>query len=490
MRMNEQMRTSPNVETRALKFGEGKKPLGQMECVWGEEGIEKKRDQLVHPELEARYRVLHSLKLTGPKGMVDVLALAKAMGLEVRVAEGRNQVRYYQTDGNKGSEIPHVVVPPLDTPIDIAVLLHELGHGQQGGDATFGALKTLHHFDKDFKAGADKERVFQGIEDLSLLFPEKADDLRRARQELQACTEEVEACDRQMIELDADIQEIEKKKDIAFQAFIKEAIQRRLLELGKNSARDVESVDDLEKIGFTFGPNEEQALEFTIGGDSLTRDRGPFPRNQAEGYPPAVLRMLERASYDKIAWDFAATDDHQLALRLQATDGYLDVRLPGSFAALDDLIQDIKKIDAESTVKAKERTAVRTRRDKAAAQWTHIMQGGGVADVLMYPRRAIERDATVRAKRWLRKLQEKTGVDLTRAVHQQLVENILEEDEQVGENPCVTSVAQDIDQEPREGISATQRLNQALRSYRASGSEMLQRGQSTSKPKKLIKGEK
>jgi len=101
-------------------------------------------------------RLLKGLKLTGEKGEIDLVELAKVQGVKIIVSDKRLKNYVYLEKGGKlvdsegasPEKNDRVVVPPLENLLDVGVMLHELGHAAQYNDEGFSVIKDFYGLGK------------------------------------------------------------------------------------------------------------------------------------------------------------------------------------------------------------------------------------------------------------------------------------------------------------------------------------------------------
>ncbi len=102
-----------------------------------------------------RGHAMRSFTLRGEKDgqptEVDMLALANARGIKVIVTSERQDNYDYDEDNLRAT------VPPLETPTDVGVFLHELGHAEQYGEERFHKTGDLYGAGRKLARGVSFE---------------------------------------------------------------------------------------------------------------------------------------------------------------------------------------------------------------------------------------------------------------------------------------------------------------------------------------------
>jgi len=117
----------PVPERRVLHDAEGRE-IGEVEILYGsEETFNNIRHGTSHG------RELKSLKLIGSHGVVDVMKEFALHDAKIIVSSERLTNYWYDCE----EKPPFAIVPPLESLLDIGIAMHEMGHGEQAFDPKF-----------------------------------------------------------------------------------------------------------------------------------------------------------------------------------------------------------------------------------------------------------------------------------------------------------------------------------------------------------------
>lgn len=449
---------------------------------------------------EATGRSLLSFVLRGEKDgartEIDMLALAVPHGVEV-VASDVPLANYHYED-----EARRAFVPPLETPLDVGVLLHELGHAEQHGEERFKKITPLYARSKPFASG-DKpvslgaflelvDAVSEAVPDARPVFDHEArEQLGRLEARRSEALARKSAAERALIEQEglrddelrsllgdalagADLRSI---ADEAKQLGFREA--HLVPPLAASPAVEALLVR-LEAAGFRFEGSE--AVTATIAGaakpgegfgatrprsERLVRRRAVTTADQVS----AIVASLEEASASDADLHYDPSSETLYASFTvdvpQAGRGrvLVEARVPDDqFAGYAKLRRGADRVVEELERKCDEEFEGVEAADKAVR---HLLGGVNLKDIAALPTRMMERDATRRALRWLRQVRDKTGVNLL-APHLVKPEHLVGARQEQQED-CVGSTAGGMvaDDERTVEITILEDLRRALEGYGA-----------------------
>jgi len=400
-------------------------------------------------------RLLKGLKLTGEKGEIDLVELAKAQGVKIIVSDKRlKNYAYLEKDWNQNDR---VLVPPLENLLDVGVMLHELGHAAQYNDEGFSRIKNFYSLEKQSVESvslAELDEIMSALPETQALNPMLAES-KSLRKKVDSKTAEISHKKSEIVRLERGL-----RKDVAKLMGRTLPFKRELEESRYDSKAEARKA--LEKMGITVSGEKPEALE--------KRQRKPFTLEELEEdedvkkpEPPPLceddlsadgLFAIRTALFRSFPIDTAQIDydaaAHSLSLRLQVNLFYgteersmsLKVSFsPEDFAALQEMRQTAaRKIATAQAEIARLEEEVAAARDRMKALDT----SGEFKRLINMPRRVMERDATRRAFQWLRKVKQATGANVFSQIKADAAQlkrhkKILKEDDESG--GCEDSMA-------------------------------------------------
>lgn len=452
---------------------------------------------------EAMGRKVLSFVLRGEKDgsptEVDMLALAAPDGVEVLSSEVPLANYHYEHHTGRA------VVPPLETPLDVGVYFHELGHAEQHREARFEKITPLYGSAKPIAAGERPmialnsfleliDAVTDAVPDARAVFDAEArEQLGRLRERRQTAFDRKSAAERAL-----DEQEMLRNQEL--RELLTDGIAARI-DLGgiadrarkaamseshpvpplqpSEAVRKVRA--ELEAAGFRFEESKDVTAQLAVemkrgeGFDAdASKEKNPVRRRdvttgeQVAALVDAITRA--RAAEVDLRYDRAAQKAFvgmtvdlphvgkrrmhvELALPEDAYDRYAKLRR-GADAIVHDLEERCDTAYEELTSS-----------DQAVK---HLLDAVNLRDVAALPTRMMERDATRRALRWLRKIRDEAGVNL-------LVPHLVQPERLVGGRPaaaerdCVSSTADSMEAGNVGDVETTvvEDLRKALESYGA-----------------------
>ncbi|HTK05137.1 MAG TPA: hypothetical protein VL500_06125 [Candidatus Eisenbacteria bacterium] len=435
--------------------------------------------ELEGPEIELEYktvkgkepgkgRKLRSFIIRGEKDgtptEIDMMELANPHGVEV-VSATEHLENYHYSDDAKVA-----MAPPLESPIDVGVFLHELGHADQYHEQRFAKITPLYGRSKPATSRDAKmpylalmellESVVEAVPDAKKVMDE--DSLKQLRTLEDRRNDALDRKGR----LDRALEEQERLRSAELQALLIDAVKRRMDVDGilaeserliaaeghvtpplKASPETAKLVDKLTDAGIRF---QEEYRE-----DGL-EDRAYRPQHvriAAERELPAdvlselsvttpaqVKDILEQSVFGALAHETDLTYDpatEELIARVpyqvtgQARPPEEQRRFGGSgprrrmFAMRLNVPQDVfdeylrLREGADRQVRQLEEAVDKAYDDAVGDERAQgmMIESLNMKDIAALPTRMMERDATRRALQWLRTVRQRTGVDLL-ATHQ------------------------------------------------------------------------
>lgn len=380
---------------------------------------------------------LKSLILRGQKDgkpfEIDVLAMTGAAGESptvsgIYVAEKRQQNHYFSNESKS------VTSPPLETPADLGILLHELGHAKQATEDRFQEIgkqygRSIQEMESPEQRQAILESWKKSMPDLDIVQLETRItvwDMLRAKvveeQKKQSLAKEAVAT----IKSELDSKRFESlMRDPSFQSFYKDL---EALRAGSSS----EAIDVFykkhgvmfESLGRPFpfefpgvtprGTKLSEAEKATLESrEGITSLFGVLSRPSfyaAPGFEPQAKLLPSELA---VKFQLMVTEQNE-ETGIKIAERELVMRLPlkseGAIAATpEETTLNEKWIIAQ----AKEAEQMKQTAEATSTMFGYLSETG-LLGTLDLPRKLLERDANAKAMIWLRKLQQQ-GVDLFKA---------------------------------------------------------------------------
>lgn len=442
-------------------------------------------------------RELRSFVILGEKDgnpvEIDLLSLFNPHDVKVLVATEHLE-NYSYSDERK-----RVLAPPLETPLDVGVLLHELGHADQYHEERFKEIVRLYRKEKDLRGGKvcyDKimdilSEVIRAVPEVAQVMDEEGlEQLRRldvkrretfdARREI---NRRMDALDRREAQLMPKTFAAMLEKALPLDTFEEEAvildedIADHEGDTAYAAARLEKMLQGLEAAGFRFHDAEVRDVEI---GDGLTKTLVPMTRERTKRDVRTMTGVVHHVTKSASAFDTEYeydADRNMLRIRFEPTSSpelcgmHVDLELEMSVDTYEDVMSELDAIAAEiKELEAKTDAIIRTVRSGEAAQVT-LIRHMNIRDIASVPTRMMERDATRRALQWLRKVRREVGVDFL-ARHEVRAETAIQWRYRVP--TCEDSVDQNLHTEDVRTIQTTVRedLKAALRTYGADKSRL------------------
>jgi hypothetical protein len=439
-------------------------------------------------------RKVLSFVLRGEKDGVptelDILPFADPHGTEVIAAD--EHIENYQYEDDKG----RAFVPPLESPLDVSVLLHELGHADQFRDARYQPLVPFYGRAQKVAAGVPlaSESMLEMLEAVTQAVPDarrvmSADDLAQLGRLRDRVHDEKQTTREQ----ERTLAERENVREATLATFVFDLLGKRtdVRKLDQEIHAAVESTDGaapdrvakrtasladrLEALGFRFG-RQVEAMPMT--GSGFPNEWRRFGKRQDPAASPAELRTILRTfieggevrtsdlRYDpaskrlslKMRVPYDASRGAIVGIELEAEPEEFEAYARGR-ATDDEQVAFMEGKVAEASERVRDA-------EHAATRFVDLLGG---KDVAMLPSRMMERDATRRALQWMRTIRERTGVDLF-AAHHVAPESLVANRTRVPDGDCVGSTAAGVEAgevSDKVEVKVLKDLKDALASYGA-----------------------
>lgn len=442
-------------------------------------------------------RELRSFMILGEKDgnpvEIDLLSLFNPHDVKVLVAT--EHLQNYSYDDEK----KRVLAPPLETPLDVGVLLHELGHADQWHEERFKKIVRLYGREKDLRGGkARYDRVMDILSEVMRAVPEVVqvmdeeglEQLRRLdmkRKETWGARVEInrrmDALDKKEAQLMPKTFAAMLEKALPLGTFEEEAVilDEDIADHEGDAAyaalRLEKMLQGLEAAGFRFHDADVRDVEIA---DDFTKTLVPMTREwikkDVRTMTGVVHHVTKFASSFDTEYEYDA-DRNMLRIRFEPTSSpelcgmHVDLELEMSVDTHKDMMSELDDIAAEiRELEAKTDAIIQTVSSVEAAQ-VSLFRHMNIHDIASVPTRMMERDATRRAFQWLRKVRREVGVDFL-ARHEVRAKTTRQWKYRVP--TCEDSVDQNLHTEDVRTIQTTVRadLKAALRMYGADTSRL------------------
>ncbi|MBU1032428.1 MAG: hypothetical protein ABII13_05450 [Patescibacteria group bacterium] len=363
---------------------------------------------------------------------VDLLELAKAKenGVKIVVAERRLENYLCNFDENR------VDVPPLETPVDLAIFLHELGHADQIKDERFREIKTLYPLPKRSRSLDDLQKVVEAVPEaqavgveggIEMLIQEEKqikNDISRLRERIVDIEGERATAFRKSLETfagfsskDLDeigrvcLQELEKLPNEEYEKKSPEVVREFVLERLKDKGfmfateqlpKREEDITEIEHP-FLAEPKKKQITDLPlVPQDSVTdwADAGKIGRNAFGG--ESELRYMPEAKMLILQFPVHGTMDSPT----EEFRGMLEIAniTEDAYRQQEDQLQvfDDRKKQLQQEL------------EKLEHRLGELEEP--IENIRALPKRMMERDATRRALQWMRALRQVSNIDLFRGI--------------------------------------------------------------------------
>ncbi|MBU1032430.1 MAG: hypothetical protein ABII13_05440, partial [Patescibacteria group bacterium] len=369
---------------------------------------------------------------------VDLLELAKAKQHDVKIVVAAKRLETYSYLYEK----KQVNAPPLETPLDIAVVLHELGHADQHEDERFKEIIPLYYFAQQSRPLGDLHKVAEAI-------PEARSE--EVKGGIERLIQEAE-------ELDKDIPHL-KKRLASLERGKKTAARKSLEKLAGVSAREMEEIskacleeitklpkderedkktevirkvvlDGMKDKGFKFSKEtkrklnllteeELSALEDDVGWFSIDyevplADLPLIPEGYISDWTDADNIGQKMFSEETVSRHEPKTKTLTLEFPVHFFYDFGDEKLRGVLEITD--VSEDAYHSHEKNIRSFDEKAAQVKHEIATQADRLRKLKEAVDDIQSLPQRMMERDATRRALQWMKKLRQDSGIDLFRGV--------------------------------------------------------------------------
>lgn len=423
-------------------------------------------------------RILKSFVLKGEKAgkptEIDMLAFlgTREKRLAVHVAEQDLKNYCYQDESKR------VTIPPLESPIDVAVALHEFGHAEQWNEERFKKITPLYGFFKNPpKSSKELKTILEAVPEGQKLLPEHSLEVLEAAEESRDDTrKKLDALSEQIDKLKKENREQEDKlvqralKDVINESYKQYETAWEALTPEKKNQPGAER-QEVEKI---IKYLESQGIKFPETTSVENEETPPFSMETLH----RVISNLGNARLDKKQpfSDSGEKMNLELNIRMSGDEPPRIVKMEIDTAPKDAEFYKktiaVQKTQIDSLISDERETG------ESAQKYTDIVKKrlAKLEDLIKLPGRMMERDATRRAFQWLRELRQKHGIDLFKGIYVKAEKLVIPPDE---EETCADDVSTALAAAPKKmGIiaSASQKeLTRYLKSYGATTGEMRQR---------------
>lgn len=393
--------------------------------------------------------VMYGIK-DGERVEIDVLELCNQTQNDIMVAEEPLENYQYKHQARCS------FVPPLTSPLGIGVLFHEQGHAAQSHDAKYEKLDSLYIKSRDI--GVNSELVsYQVIKDLVakilMVAPEAGEILDESEKKEALRRLKIESDKMQKLD-NAASEKINKmagvrdeqgevlKKNInkhcgalSPQALLLEyqEIKERMDSLAEKEGIDAAVmawkeeipalISKLEAAGFRFATGkmppreEEEASEHVFGEPVEEKEVEQLHIKDIDDWyaMQTFLKMINKLPYENAKIEYHIKKKKMIVrfnvhLLEAARQVILDLDVePDDYLAMRG---EISVLDKKLAALAAEKADLEEEKKFAGKLMQQAYKTSGLRDIIAYPARFLERDATERAYQWAEQLKERAGIDL------------------------------------------------------------------------------
>lgn len=423
-------------------------------------------------------------ELDGRPTEVDLMEMTDAIKNEVSMVMSKERLPNYHY--NSVDKI--TFVPPLETALDLAVALHELGHAGQFHDERFAPLNKLYGLEKREKPLLDKIATVRAtIPEIQEFITEKdlvmissmSDTISQRNIELMKLNSRANVLQTQETTnrflyiddlLDSRLEELTSLYEEAYsrlRSIPKDAPEYKDTE--KNEIAKL--IKKMEKMGFIFAKKQEDpSISDTpfLSKDDITSIEWVNKLTQITFSSYYILGDKYLDSEKKLTSFHRLTSPDRETILVIVASRVSKEKYEKYAAEQKNLERDINKIKQEKLVIEEEKKRLQIAKE-------NIMDSLHIKDLPALPTRMMERDATRRAFQWMRELRQKYGIDLFKSVRVKQGEH-LPEIRRI-EEECETSITAGLKEGEEKIIrtDAKRDLSIALKTYRAGTKEMLKK---------------
>ncbi len=435
-------------------------------------------------------REVTSFKIMGDKGEADVFELANDGGMKVFAATERLQ------NYNSKDDLGFVTCPPLsESSVAAGVLLHELGHAQQPKDDEYKELRKLYGllfnpgviFRRFVEFRTLLARVIEIIPEAKEFIDfeklNKIKSLRKDYKELEEGREHIEekisrfAIDKNSVEMEFIRGHLLNniKLDELSRAASSASVELKGLTLESDQykkvkeARKKEILDKMRENGFVIDKiAENEDKNGKLSGEDLSLE-------DMEGLFVSLPTNLKKAKYKDVKRDgdyFLFNLEYPFEIGGKTYTVELNAKAKKD--AYNKYSKNITGIIKEAKSEEEEKTKLEIAMEKLEERIVKLLRESEIDKIIYLPKKICERDATYRALRWIKKIRDKTGFDLLKAVDPKGKDFFMAEG-----GDCVDSVQKAIKSEGgnfQEGAGLLVFFREALAGYKAENKEFRLKG--------------
>lgn len=386
----------------------------------GATGRDLKRFELIGKDANGKPLVLDVLEMCNPHN--------------ARIIVGNELLsNYHYVDRFKT-----VIVPSLDSPLNVGILLHELGHADQYRDEKFKETTPLYRSRKIGEGEVLAESFQDEIDKVFKAAPEAAGIMSKAEAEkalplLDVLTEDVRNMKATLEEKENEILALENDTNAAAKDFIVShlniiswiqlkfdlAAAENDVQMAKVKKEDAPQIEK-DKTAELLSKLEAAGFRFAASAAPM-EEGGPISRlsfqeiNDLDDLDD-IFVAINSLDADYCKMKFREPDKLTINLPVKIKGERRNIVLELNVSA-DDYLGYEEKLEKHKGfigLRKQEKAAHKRAFEIANEKLEKELAASGVKDILALPSRKMERDATYRALRWLKKIRDKSRINLFR----------------------------------------------------------------------------